>query len=166
MNYKNNKINNMKYTLKMQKAIRYAIKVHEEDEKQKRKGKDIPYITHPLTVGIILAAAGASEDVVIAGLLHDTLEDSRKENKITKEMLREEFGQNVSDLVLSVTEQNKALSWKERKAIALEHIKVFSNDSILLKSADTISNLTETFFDYEKDGEIIFSKFNSDKKKF
>ncbi len=69
----------MIYTQKIQHAIRFAIKTHEGYQKQKRKGKDVPYITHPLTVGLILAKAGANEDVIIAGILHDTIEDSIEE---------------------------------------------------------------------------------------
>ena len=56
----------MLYSNKISKAIRFSIKTHEIYQKQKRKGKDIPYITHPLTVGLILARAGADEDVVVA----------------------------------------------------------------------------------------------------
>ncbi len=155
----------MIYTRKIEEAIILAIKTHEIDEKQKRKGKDIPYITHPLTVGMILSLAGASEDVVIAGILHDTLEDSIESNKVTKEMIAEQFGDNVMRLVLSVTEQDKSLSWEERKAEALEHIKTFSHDSLLLKSADLISNTREIIADYEKDGDEMFSKFNAPKEK-
>ncbi len=154
----------MIYTQRIQKAILFAIKTHEIDEKQKRKGKDIPYITHPLTVGLILSSAGASEDVVIAGILHDTIEDSIKENKVTREMIVEQFGEGVAELVLSVTEQDKSLSWEERKKEALEHIKTFSNDSLLVKSADIVSNITETIDDYQKNGEEIFKNFSRPKE--
>ncbi len=155
----------MIYTYKIKKAIKFAIQTHEIDQKQKRKGKDIPYITHPLTVGLILSQAGASEDVIVAGLLHDTLEDSTKKHKITPQMLKEEFGQNVADLVLSVTEQNKKLSWGKRKAEALEHIKTFSNESVMLKSADIIANGSEIIDDYKKEGDGIFKVFNAPKDK-
>jgi hypothetical protein len=156
----------MIYTQKIQHAIRFAIKTHEIYQKQKRKGKDVPYITHPLVVGIILARAGANEDVIIAGILHDTIEDSVQEKKpLMPERIEERFGKNVLDLVMSVTEQNKELSWEERKVEAIEHIKTFSNDSVLIKSADVISNASETITDYEKNGEDIFSKFNASKDK-
>jgi hypothetical protein len=153
------------FTSKMQKAIRFSIKTHEVYQKQKRKGKDIPYITHPLTVGLILARAVASEDVVIAGILHDTIEDSTPEKKVTSEMITERFGGKVAELVLSVTETDKELSWEERKAEALEHIKAFSNDSLLLKSADIIANTSELIEDYSKDGEEIFARFNAPKER-
>jgi len=105
----------MIYTSKIQKAIKFSIKTHEVYQKQKRKGKDIPYIVHPLTVGIILASVKASEDVVIAGILHDTIEDSIPEKKVTKKMLIERFGKKVADLVESVTEKIKNYRGKNAK---------------------------------------------------
>lgn len=155
----------MIYTQKIQEAIRLSVKTHELDEKQKRKGKDIPYITHPLTVGLILATAGASEDVIVAGILHDTIEDSVPENKVTVEMISEIFGDDVGQLVLSVTEQNKSLSWEDRKAEALEHIETMSHDSLFLKSADILANTSEIIEDHRKDGDIIFSKFGGPKER-
>ena len=55
------------------KAIRVAIRYHNG---QVRKGTEIPYMTHPLSVGIFLANAGCSNEVVAAGILHDTVEDT------------------------------------------------------------------------------------------
>ena len=153
------------YTNKIRDSIRFATKTHEVYQKQKRKGKDIPYITHPLTVGIILAQVGAKDDVIAAGILHDTIEDSTTEKKVTKEMLEKRFGKNVADLVLSVTEQNKELSWEERKREALEHIKDFSHDSLLVKSADITANISELLDDYEREGDKTFDRFNAPKEK-
>ncbi len=155
----------MIYTNKIKDAVAFSIKVHELDEPQKRKGKDIPYITHPLTVGLILARAGASEDVIVAGILHDTVEDSVVGKKVTKEMLSKRFGATVAKLVMSVTETDKTLSWDERKEQALEHIGHFSHDSVLVKSADIISNTSELIDDYAQDGETVFERFNAPKEK-
>lgn len=155
----------MKYTQKIKDAIIFAIKTHEIDQKQKRKGKDIPYITHPLTVGLILACAGVNEDLVSAGILHDTIEDSIKEKKVTKEIIAEKFGQNVADLVLSVTEQGDSKTWEERKKEALDHITNFSNDSVMLKSSDIISNVSEIKDDFDKDGNKMFERFFASKEK-
>lgn len=155
----------MIYTQKIQKAIKFAAKTHNHYQQQLRKGKVIPYISHPLTVGIILTLAGATEDVIAAGILHDTIEDSVEEKKVTKEMLAERFGQNVSDLVLSVTEQDKGLSWDERKKEAIEHIEHFSRESILVKSADILSNVSELVDDHARDGDEVFSRFNAPKEK-
>ncbi len=153
----------MIYTTKIKKAIKFAIKTHEVYQKQKRKGKDIAYIAHPLTVGIILSRAGASEEVICAGILHDTIEDSTAEKKVTYEMLEERFGKKVADGVLSVTEEDRELSWEERKKIALEHIKDFSHDSLLIKSADVLSNGSELVDDHARYGDEIFKRFNASK---
>jgi (p)ppGpp synthase/HD superfamily hydrolase len=156
----------MKLTPKIHKAIRFAIKTHEVYQKQKRKGKDVSYITHPLTVGLILARAGASEDVVAAGILHDTIEDSIIEKKVTKTMLKNRFGKIVSDIVESVSEANKNLPWEKRKKKALADIDYFNHNSLLVKSADMISNVSEILDDYAKYGDEVFLRFNAPKEKF
>jgi (p)ppGpp synthase/HD superfamily hydrolase len=115
----------MIYTRNIEKAIKFAAKTHNHYQEQKRKGKRIPYISHPLTAGIILSLAGASEEVIVAGILHDTIEDSIDEKKVTPAMIEERFGAVVRDLVLSVTEEDKALPWAQRKASALSHIGHF-----------------------------------------
>lgn len=155
----------MIYTSNIKKAIRFSVKTHEVYQKQKRKGKDIPYITHPLSVGLILARAGASEEVVIAGILHDTIEDSVSEKKVTRGMLVERFGEEVAVLVESVSETDKSLSWEERKKEALAHIGTFSRGSLLVKSADIISNASELVDDYRREGGEVFARFNAPKEK-
>lgn len=156
----------MIFTSRIQKAIKFSIKTHEIYQQQKRKGKNIPYIVHPISVALILARASASEDVVIAGLLHDTIEDSITEKKVTREMINDRFGEYVTKLVESVTEKDKSLSWEIRKQQAIDHVDHFSYDSLLLKSADVINNDTELLVDYEKEGDSIFERFNAPKEKF
>lgn len=155
----------MKHLFKIQKAIKFATKTHEVYQKQKRKGKDIAYITHPLTVGLILAHTGADDDVICAGILHDTIEDSIEEKKVSLEMLKERFGENVANLVLAVTETDKSLPWEERKKLAKEHIKNFSHEAVFVKSADILANTREIIQDHEKDGDQIFLRFNAPKEK-
>jgi hypothetical protein len=155
--------NGMIYSIAIQKAVRFSMKTHEVYQKQKRKGKDIPYITHPLTVGLILARAGADENTIVAGILHDTMEDSIPAKKVTREMIEERFGAEAALLVESVTETKRDLPWADRKQEALEHIKTFSNNSVLLKSADVISNTSEILADFETNGEEIFTRFNASK---
>lgn len=150
----------MKYTKKIQLAIKFAAKTHNQYQNQKRKGKELPYIIHPLTVAIILTGISATEDVIVAGILHDTIEDSSSEKKVSPQMLIERFGQNVCDLVISVTEIDKEMSWLDRKMEAIEHIKHFSHDSLLLKSADVISNVSEILDDYQRYGDEVFSRFS------
>jgi len=154
----------MLYTKLIKKAISFSTRVHEIDQKQKRKGKDIAYIVHPLSVGLILAKAGASDEIIAAGILHDTLEDSIASNKITKEILAKEFGDEVANLVDSVTEQNKELPWKVRKQLALDHIGSFSHGSLLVKSADIIDNAAELLEDCNIIGPNVFKRFNASKE--
>jgi (p)ppGpp synthase/HD superfamily hydrolase len=155
----------MIYTPLLHRAIKFAIKTHDVYQKQKRKGKDVAYITHPLTVGIILAHAGASEEVIAAGILHDTIEDSAPTKKVTEAMLQARFGSKVSQLVLSVTEQDKKVPWDVRKQEALHHIEHFSHDELLLKSADVISNVSEILDDQARYGDTIFDRFSAPKSK-
>ena len=61
-------------SFKIQEAIIFATLAHEG---QKRKGTDIPYIVHPMEVMQILTECHCNDDVVIAGILHDTLEDTK-----------------------------------------------------------------------------------------
>lgn len=151
----------MIYTKKILKAIKFAAKTHNHYQQQTRKGKVIPYISHPLTAGIILSLASASEDVIVAGILHDTIEDSIDEKKVTPQMIEERFGKKVKDLVVSVTEMDKTLPWAQRKADALEHIRHFSQGSVLVKSADVLSNGTELADDYARDGKEVFKRFRA-----
>lgn len=150
---------------KIQKAIKFAVKTHEVYQKQTRKGKNVSYITHPLTVGLFLSRLNSNDDLVCAGILHDTIEDSIPERKVSFEMIEERFGKNVADLVSSVSEKNKELSWTERKAKSIQGIKDFSKDSLLLKSADVLSNVSEILDDYSKEGDGMFERFNAPEPK-
>lgn len=127
---------------------------------QTRKGKQVPYIIHPLGVGLILSQAGAAEDIIIAGILHDTIEDT----DITREDIRKEFGEDVARIVDDVTEQDKGLPWEERKRLAMEHVKDMKQDSLLVKSADLLHNMTDQINDYAIEGEDIFKRFNATKE--
>lgn len=153
------------YTLRVKNAIRFSIKTHEIYQKQKRKGKDVAYITHPMTVGTILAMAGAKEDVVIAGILHDTIEDSIEEKKVDEQMIKERFGKRVMEIVKSVSEDKEYKDWEERKRRAREKMKKFNHDSLMVKSADVISNVVELIDDYIINGDEIFKKFGGPKEK-
>lgn len=154
----------MIYTPLIHKAVALAIKVHELDVKKKRKGTDIPYITHPLVVGMILAMVTKDEKIIAAGILHDTIEDCEPYGSITREMLAKEFNSDVARMVDDVTEQDKTLPWMERKMAALEHIKNMPHDSLLVKSADVLHNLSELNDDLDKHGLSVFEKFNASKE--
>ena len=150
----------MFYTSKIQQAIKFATKVHIG---QKRKGKEDPYIMHPLSVGLILSRAGATEDQVVAGILHDTIEDCDPHGSVTKELLEIEFGSDVARIVNDVSEQDKSLPWPERKRAALDHVKEMQNDSVMVKSADVLHNLSDQIADFVEKGDEMFDSFNAKK---
>ena len=114
-----------------------------------------------MIVGLILARAGASEDTIVAGILNDTMEDSVAEKKVTKEMIAERFGTRVADIVESVSQPNKELSWEERKEEAYHHIAGMAHESLLVKSADLISNISDMITDHRAEGDDTFSRFNA-----
>jgi len=139
-------------------AINFATAAHNG---QTRKGKpDVPYITHPLAVGILLAKTGASEDIIIAGILHDTIEDT----DVMKHEIVDQFGKEVTKMVNDVTEQDKSLPWVERKKLALEHIPHMSHGSHMVKTADVLHNMIDQITDYEKEGDKMFARFNAPKE--
>lgn len=119
-------------------AASFAAKKHIN---QKRKGNDAaPYINHPLEVANLLANVGKVEDcdVLIAAVLHDTIEDT----ETTKEEITEMFGAQVCKMVLEVTD-DKSLPKAERKQLQIEHASQLSHGAKLIKLGDKISNIRD-----------------------
>ena len=78
---------------------------------QKRKISGLPYVVHPLGVAELLARCGCESELIVAGLLHDTVEDTAVDiNEIERE-----FGAAVASLVACVTDPRDLSAWKERK---------------------------------------------------
>lgn len=141
---------------KILKAQEFAKKAHAE---QVRKGTNIPYITHPMEVCEILKKMDADEDVLCAGLLHDTVEDAG----VLLKTLEQEFGKKVADLVGSHSE-DKSLSWKERKTIALTELAHAPKNLQMMVLADKLSNARATRKDYMEMGDKVWERFNAGKK--
>lgn len=136
----------------MNEAIIFATKAHEG---QLRKVSESPFIMHPLAVGCMLSDAGEDEDVVVAGILHDTVEDTA----VTLAQIRETFGHAVAQLVDGCSE-NKALSWKERKENTIEFLKTASEKVCIVTCADKVHNLSVSVDGIQKLGEDFFVHFN------
>lgn len=138
-------------------AIYFATKAHNG---QKRKSdKEVDMIFHPFTVGMILQRANASTNCVIAGILHDVIEDT----KYTYDDVVTEFGEEIAKIVYEVSE-DKQLSWKERKQDAIDRIKVASIEGKLVECADKISNLETMYALYEEQSEDIWKNFKKPKE--
>ncbi|WP_339148686.1 MULTISPECIES: HD domain-containing protein [unclassified Sutcliffiella] len=139
-------------------AIMFAAEAHKN---QTRKGTEVPYITHPFTVGMMLQGAGCSEEVVAAGILHDTLEDT----EATYEILVKEFGGRVADLVVAASENDKSLSWEERKQHTIDGLKNASMEELQVIVADKLHNLRSIRRDLVEHGDMIWQRFNRGKQK-
>jgi hypothetical protein len=139
------------------KAIIFATKAHEN---QVRKGTDIPYITHPFGVGMLLMQFECSEEVIAAGLLHDTLEDTAT----TLEEIEKQFGADVARLVVGASEPNKNLAWEDRKTHTLLALKVASLSQRMVICADKLHNVRSIKEDQLQMGEGVWNKFSRGKQ--
>lgn len=139
------------------KAIEFAQLAHKG---QYRKGTKLPYIIHPLGVMEILLRENASEEVVIAGILHDTLEDT----STTAEELEQNFGKRVKELVLAATEPEHDAPWETRKQHTIDFIKGIEDEDVLLLScADKLHNLNSMIEDYARIGDELWHRFKRGK---
>lgn len=134
------------------RAIKVATIAHNN---QKRKGTEIPYITHPYAVGMILAQAGCSEEVIVAGILHDTVEDT----EIDTYYIAREFGINVACIVEGCSEPHKHLSWEERKTHTIVYLKTAPEEIKMVASADKLHNLRCMNDDYQLHGDELWNRF-------
>jgi len=154
-----------------------------------RKGTSIPYIEHPVSVAVLLEAYGYGEDLVVAGILHDTVEDTKYDNVDVQQRLNrfagdgrlpcpaaplafrdafldylsDEFGRSVLDLVLAVSERKNdggvPLDWLERKREQLDKLCVASPDEAALKAADAVHNIETTLADIRRLGLSVLDRF-------
>ena len=119
-------------------ALAFAADKHKN---QRRKDADAsPYINHPIALANLLLNEAGVEDqcVLIAAILHDTIEDT----DTTEQELVRHFGKDVADIVLEVTD-DKALPKAERKRLQIEHAAHISRRAKLVKLADKICNLRD-----------------------
>lgn len=137
------------YSYRIEQALRAATILHKD---QVRKGTvPIPYVSHLFAVAFIAADYTDNEDVVIAALLHDTLEDT----DYTAQELQEDFGGAVRELVEAVSEpqddQYHNLSWKDRKQAYAKQLKRAPSDALLIAAADKIHNMRAIVEEYYDD---------------
>jgi guanosine-3',5'-bis(diphosphate) 3'-pyrophosphohydrolase len=116
-------------------AIHFAADKHRD---QRRKGEDAsPYINHPIVVAETLARFGVTDLVTLqAAVLHDTIEDT----ETTPGELAAEFGPEVRDVVMEVTD-DKSLPKRDRKRLQVERAASLSRRAKLVRIADKIANV-------------------------
>lgn len=126
-----------------------------------RKGTTIPYASHVFGVMHLLSQVTDDEDVQIAGLFHDILEDVPEE--YSAEEMEADFGPRVVELVRGVTKDDSLESWQDRADAYIEHLRAAGDGSVLVSAADKLHNLLSILADHESIGTELWGRFNSGK---
>lgn len=145
----------------VERAIRKAAAWH-AGQRRKDLGRQVPYVSHVLCVAEILARHGADEQTIIAGLLHDVIEDTA----YTLGQLAEDFGAEIAEIVNAVSEeQNPARSreesWFDRKKNYLEKLTRAPQRAVLVSCADKIHNLASMRDAVQISGDKIWQVFHA-----
>jgi (p)ppGpp synthase/HD superfamily hydrolase len=146
-----------KLTDQFAKALVYAEHKHHS---QVRKGGDIPYIGHLLTVAGLVINDGGSEAQAIAALLHDAVEDQG--GPPTLEEIRTNFGDDVARIVegCSDTDEEPKPPWLDRKRKYIDHLAEVGEDTLLVSVADKLDNARSMLRDYHQHGAKLWERFN------
>lgn len=141
------------YSPRFESALAMAARAH---ARQHRKGTDVPYVTHLVHVAWMLARHGFDEDVVIAGLLHDLLEDT----VVGERQIRDAFGEGVARIVRECTEPDHDYAmWEERKEHTIEHLRTAGEDVRAVVCADKLHNLATIRDELRERGDEVWRKF-------
>lgn len=140
-------------------AMAYAALIHGT---QKRKGGTIPYISHLMSVSALVMEYGGDEDLAIAGLLHDALEDCGPEHE---KIIRTNYGDRVAKIVAACTdgvadEHGKKPEWRPRKEAYLTHLRTENEGTLLVSACDKLHNARAIVADYRA-GHDVFSRFKA-----
>lgn len=145
------------YSYRIEQAIRAAAVLHRE---QSRKGSmPFPYVTHLFSVAMILTDYTKDEDIIIAALLHDTVEDT----DYTLDELQEDFGGKVREIVETISEpthiKERKLPWTERKEVYAKQLKKGSTEAIMVAAADKLHNFRSVVEEYYDDHNRFLQDF-------
>jgi len=147
----------VRLTERFQEAFILASMLHAQ---QKRKGTDIPYLSHLLGVTALVLEDGGDEDQAIAALLHDAVEDQG--GLKTLEDIRQKFGHHVAEIVDGCTDAytHPKPPWKPRKAAYLAHLRQASPDIVRVSLADKLHNARSIHSDLQRHGKSTWRRFN------
>jgi (p)ppGpp synthase/HD superfamily hydrolase len=137
------------YTYKVEQAIKAAALLHQD---QLRKGAvQLPYVTHLMAVMLIVRDYTQDETTLVAALLHDTLEDT----DYTLQELKADFGEEVADIVLTLTEPQQTpetkIPWLEVKKTYAQQLRKGSEKAVLIAAADKAHNFRSIVEEYYED---------------
>ena len=146
---------------------------------QYRKNSDeealkIPYLTHLIDVMSLLIQVGASDDQLIAGLLHDALEDQpvTPDGQVTQMVISEMFGARVLELVEAATDGSAGVprdetTWRLRKQAHLDEMALHMStdpEALLVPLADKLANGQAIVYDLQHVGPIVWKRFNAQRE--
>jgi len=149
------------FTPKFRKALDYAARVH---ARQLRKKTGRPYIGHLMSVAALVIEYGGDEEMAIAGLLHDAVEDQGGLPRLRE--IRRKFGKRVARIVDGCTDSyiEPKPPWLERKRAYVARVRKESAEVLLVSAADKLSNVHETLHDLRAQGEAVFERFAGKKE--
>ena len=144
-------------TPKFTEAMAYAAEKHAS---QTRKGGDIPYLGHLLSVAGYVIDAGGTETEAIAALLHDAAEDQGGEPTLAE--IRQKFGADVASIVADCSDTFKMPkpAWRERKQQYVDHLPEASDSALLVSLADKLHNAHAILRDFRADGDELWQRFS------
>ncbi|AKB85544.1 HD domain-containing protein [Methanococcoides methylutens] len=146
-------------------AFAFASREHENETRK----SGTPYISHPMDVASILLKENASHELVLAGWLHDLVEDT----DVDIETIKRRYGEQVADYVDAVTEPeelrqaadgDKTQNWKDRKEYTVRKMTRANSEVKLLSCADKLANIRDLISDIRMEGEGFWDKFNAPKE--
>ena len=139
------------------RAFQFAAEKHQN---QTRKASTIPYIAHLMGVASLVLEAGGAEDLAIAALLHDVVEDCGGAPMLKE--VRRRFGARVAKIVDGCTDADTypKAPWLERKQKYIARLKKEGADTHLVSAADKLNNVRSILSDYRAIGESVWSRFN------
>jgi (p)ppGpp synthase/HD superfamily hydrolase len=148
-------------TERFQQALNYAYELHKD---QYRKGSEIPYLTHLMTVASLVLENGGDEDQAIAALLHDAVEDQGGLPTLNK--IRENFGDYVADLVDGCTDAytHPKPPWEERKTAYINKLKSAEDAILLISLADKVHNARTILLELQSGNLDIWKIFKGGKE--
>ena len=130
------------------RAFAFAAEKHKH---QTRKASTIPYIAHLMGVASLVLEAGGDEDLAIAALLHDVVEDCGGAPMLQE--VRHKFGERVAKVVDGCTDADTYPKppWRERKESYIRHLKKANADTRLVSAADKLNNVRSILSDYRSE---------------
>ena len=149
-----------KLSTPFQAALVYATQLHAN---QVRKGGDIPYVSHLLSVAALVLEDGGDEEEAIAGLLHDAVEDSGSAE--IREAILVQFGKRVASIVDACTESSTIPKppWRDRKLRYIEQMRQASPSVLRVSMADKLHNARSILADRDREGDAVWDKFKGGK---